>query len=396
MPPEDIRHLRVKLVKAAHGHEIFLEDIRVGLPRAGLQLGDVVARLVVAPYHRRPQVDDGIDHVLPEPLPEREFRDDPDELPVEPVAFVPPDQAFLDRHRPVRPAPRDRPDGVIPRRIDVPVVEHGIRGIPDVAEEVVPVAADRHDLVAPRDLHVVGELERGLGYHADAAVAAYRPVEDVAVRCRRRIDDAPVGEDHLDRLHRKDQGARVHVAAVAVHAEGPSDGEVGVRLHDAHRQVVGIDLLLDIPPGGACLDRDRLLLRVERHDLVEAPHVDVQASLGGDLAALAFAGAADRDGPARAFHGGAYLVDRRGRNDAADDDGVELRDIVDHLVRRQGERHAEQERERGGPAHVGHGKGGKPGIWRESEEDRRPSKGDNNCTERRPREPAACRSRELR
>jgi hypothetical protein len=57
-------HAAHEAVELVDGDEVLLQDVGVLLPRRRLQLGDVVARLVVAPHHGRRAVQPGVEDVL--------------------------------------------------------------------------------------------------------------------------------------------------------------------------------------------------------------------------------------------------------------------------------------------------------------------------------------------
>ena len=200
---------------------------------------------------------------------------------------------------------------------------------PDVAEEVIAVRRDGKYLSLLLDADVVRQFQRGLRDHAEPAVAADGAVEDLRIRRGARRGLRTVREDQPDGLHRQDQGTKPHVAPVRVHGERAADREIGIRLHDPHGQVRRVDALLDLTPPRSRLHRDGLGRGIEGQDAVEPPHVDLQRSLGGDLAAHAVARAADGDRSGGApdrrddlFGGG------RGQH-PADGDRIELGDVVD-------------------------------------------------------------------
>ena len=329
MPVQNVRHPAHELVEPVDRNEVLLQDVGRGPARHRLELLDVVARLVVAPFDPLTAEQDRIEHVASQRPSARPVGDDAHPQTIAPVALIPGHQAVLDGDRLVGPDVGGGADGVVRAGIDVGVVEDHIAMTADVGLEVLAVGAQRHDLAPALDAHVVGEPERGLDDHAQRAVAADGAVEDLRVLGGAGPDQPPVGEHDADRPDRLDQRPLADVAPVHVDAQRTAHGEVGVALHDLHREVVRIDGVLDLAPGDACLDRDLLALLRERHDTVEPSHVDLQRALGRRLSALAEAPAADRHRSRVRPHRLDDLVDRRGNEHPVDHDRVDPGDVVD-------------------------------------------------------------------
>ena len=68
MISQDPPHLRDESIEVASRDEIFLQDVRLLVAGLGLELADIVARLIVAPSDRMADEDERVDHVLPEPI----------------------------------------------------------------------------------------------------------------------------------------------------------------------------------------------------------------------------------------------------------------------------------------------------------------------------------------
>src|SRR5688572_22131792 len=116
---------------------------------------------------------------------------------------------------------------------------------------------------------------------------------------------------------------------MAVDGQRTADGEVGVRLHDPNRQITAVNHFLDLSPGRTGLRRNRPGRWRECEDFVEASHVEVQGAWGRDLATHAVTRAADGNWAGMIPDGGDDPVDRRGLDDPADANRIELADIVD-------------------------------------------------------------------
>ena len=86
-----------------------------------------------------------------------------------------------DGHRPVGLDPVRHRHRLVARQVDVAVVEDDPLVVADLVGEDLPVLGERQDAVPSLHPHVVGELERRLDDHADAAVAADRGIEEVGV-----------------------------------------------------------------------------------------------------------------------------------------------------------------------------------------------------------------------
>ncbi len=78
-----------------------------------------------------------------------------------------------------------------------------------------------------------------------------------------------------------------------IDAEGPTDAEVGVGLHDLHGEVVRIDVFLDLSPRDASLNRDLLAFLREADHSIEVPHVQLEGIVRRRLPTHAVAPAAD-------------------------------------------------------------------------------------------------------
>ena len=130
---------------------------------------------------------------------------------------------------------------------------------------------------------------------AEPPVTADCAVEHVRVPEGAGLDPPAVSQDDLQRPDRRDQRPRTDVAAVRVDRQRSAHGEAGVALHVRNRQARWIDVLLDLSPARPSLHTDGPRPRVELEDAVEAPHVDVERTLGRNLAAHTVAGTADRD-----------------------------------------------------------------------------------------------------
>src|SRR5262245_23722640 len=97
---------------------------------------------------------------------------------------------------------------------------------------------------------------------------------------------------------------------MAVHRYRSTDREVAEALHDADREIVPVDHVLDIAPGRSRLHPDHLACGIEPYDLVHAAHVDVQRIGFGDLPAHAETPAADRYRSGPSAQRRAHLVGR--------------------------------------------------------------------------------------
>ena len=208
---------------------------------------------------------------------------------------------------------------------------HELGDVDEVAhllEEEALVLGDRHAAVAPLDAHVVREIQRDLDDHAEAAVPADRPVEEVPILRGARLDHGAIGEHHFHRPDRENQRPQPDVAAVRVHRQRTANGEIGVRLHDLHGKAGGVDVLLDLAPRGPRLYRNGLRRARETEDRVVPAHVDVQGAVGRGLAAHAVARAADGDRPGMRPHRGHDLRRPGGRDHPGHGHRVDARDVV--------------------------------------------------------------------
>ena len=178
--PEDLRHLRHELVEAVHRHEVLLQDVGAVPARRRLQLRHVVAGLEVPPMDAPLQVEDGIDQELAPPLAERGLRDRPQEVALQRVGLAMGLQPVGRRHRLVGLHPGAGADGPVVGRVEVAVVEQRVRAIADLAPEVGHVVVRLELRETQLDPRVVRERQLRLHDHAQAAVAADRPVEDSA------------------------------------------------------------------------------------------------------------------------------------------------------------------------------------------------------------------------
>src|SRR5690606_4411621 len=97
------------------------------------------------------------------------------------------------------------------------------------------------------------------------------------------------------------------------------------------RQVVEIDVLENLAPGDAGLHADLAALGGKCQHLVEVAHVELQGALGGGLPAHAETPATDADRAGVVLHGGDYLLQFGGDENALDPDRVEAGDVVDRL-----------------------------------------------------------------
>ena len=105
-------------------------------------------------------------------------------------------------------------------------------------------------------------------------------------------------------------------------------------------------MLLDLSPARPGLHTDGPRQRIELEDAVEAPHVDVERTLGGNLAAHAVAGTTNRDRAGVVRDGLDNLLRRRRRQHLGHADGIEARDVVDDAGRVDGGLGLADDRER--------------------------------------------------
>ena len=284
---------------------------------------------MVAPGHLRFLQHQGVDHFLAQGLAAGPLAHHFQGLLFFPVVLVQGREAFLDRDRQLGLAVGHRAQGLVPVGVEHGVVQDDLGVVVDLGLEVGAVVAEGHFVDAAQQAHVVAQVQGGLDDHPQAAVAADGAVEQLTVVLRAGVHHLAVGQHQLDGFHRAHQRAVADVAAMGVDAQGAADGEVGVALHDAHGQVVGVDVVLHGAPSDARLHGDFLALFGEVEHLVEAAHVDLQGVLGGGLAAHAVAPAADGDGPGVLGHLLDDLLQAGGAHHLIDHDGVELGDVVD-------------------------------------------------------------------
>ena len=329
VPLQDIRHLGGEVVEPVDRHEIFLQHISALCPRDRLKFGDVVAGLEIAPMDLAAEEKQWVEQVLAPLLAERPFGDRPHHI-------------FLDRPLPARrlqplgvrrralgPLPSRRAQRTVMWRVQVCVVEQrGARVAHRLLEErqVRRRRELRRDALEPL---VVGNFELGLNDDAKRPVAPDRTIKDLAVLGRRRVMKRAVGGDEPDRPNAHDQRAEPDVAAVAIDAERPAHGEIGISLHDLDRQIVRIEEALQVTPARAREHAHRARHRIETRYSGQAAHVDVQAAVAGGLAAHAEMAAADRHRAVGAAQGVLDLGDGLRPGYRPDRDRVEAGDVVD-------------------------------------------------------------------
>src|SRR5262245_57543470 len=328
MLTEDARHAGHEIVEARDRDEVLFEHVGGALARGRFNLPRVVARFEVAPHDEMLAEPERVDHAGPQLLPEGQLGYPKLGGALRPVALSEGYQAMRDSDRLIRLRPGDGGDRVVPRRVEVSVVEDGAGGIADLSHEEIAVRRHGQSSDGPRNPGIVREPEGRIDDDAEATIAAYAAVEELGVFGPTRRDELSIGQDHPDGLDRVDERALTHVATVRVHAERPADGEVRIRLHDLDGQVVGIDGFLNLAPGDTRLHGDALALRLERDDVIERTHVEVQAVCDRDLPAHAVARAADRDRPGVRAYQLTHLVDCLRDSDPLDRDRVQLAHIV--------------------------------------------------------------------
>ena len=323
-------HLGNPVVEPLHRDEVLLQHVGLVIPRARLQLRDVVARLAVAPAHRLSPEHQRVHHVLPEPAASGQLGHGPEDEAIQPVGPVRGYQAIGYGDRLVGPRVGDRVDGVVAVGVDVRVVEDREGVVPHLLREIAGVVGDRHHLVAALDPDVPGEVEGDVGDDAQPAVAAYDAGEDLRVHRAARLHHGPVREHDPQAANGTDQRSLPDVAAVHVDRYRAADREVGVGLHDLHGEIVGVERLLDLAPPRAGLDGDRPRGGIQRQDAIEPAHVDLERAGRGGLSPHAVAPAADGDGALVRAHRLDDLLHRRGCDHALQGHRVESGDVVDH------------------------------------------------------------------
>jgi hypothetical protein len=192
MPPEDLGHLRHEFVEALDGHEVLLQYVRAALARRRLELGRVVARLVVAPVHLGAQVEQGIDEVLAAPLAERRLRHRPEEIALEGIRAAGLLKAVRRRRGPERLRPGHRANPRKMRRIEVAVVEDCRGRVAHVLAKMRVIARRRHARGDALDALVQGEVELRLDDDAQPAVAADAPQKSSAFSLRLACTTSPL------------------------------------------------------------------------------------------------------------------------------------------------------------------------------------------------------------
>ncbi|NJM40552.1 MAG: hypothetical protein HC853_07180 [Anaerolineae bacterium] len=213
---EDLGHLRHEFLEALGRHEVLLQHVGGVLARRRLELGDVVAGFVVAPVHDLVAVGQRIDQVLAPPLAQRRAGDGPAQVVVQRVGGIALVQPPRLGGRALGFDPGDAAQAVELGRVQVGVVEDGLRVIADLVLEVAQVLRGAHLGGQALQAVVVGQVELGFGDHADAAVAADRGEEQFAVDRARGVLHGGVGQHQFDCTHRMHDRPEADVAAVAV------------------------------------------------------------------------------------------------------------------------------------------------------------------------------------
>ena len=184
-------------------------------------------------------------------------------------------------------------------------MQHHLVVVQHLGEKLAREFVELQPLDLALELDVVGQVQLHLGDDADAAITANGGIEQGGIGLARGFVDLAVGKHDAQGAHAADDRPLLVEAPVGIDAERSADGEVVEILHHPHGEVVGIDVLLNIPPGGSALHADALVLRVQLENAVEGTHVEMQAGGIGALAAHAVAAAADGYGAV----GGEYGVD---------------------------------------------------------------------------------------
>jgi hypothetical protein len=293
---ENFRHFRHEFVELRNGNEILAKHERRLGPTLRLEFVNIVARLVVSERDDVLRVEDRFEDVPSEESAERIVRKFVDDERCERILVVARNETFFDGERLVRLDPRDCASALELRGMEIRVVEDDFSVARDVLAKVRRVFARFESLRDPLHPPVRDDLERRFGDHSHPAVAADRRKKQLGILFARRIRDRAVRKHDADRTHRLDDGTSAHVAAVRVDAERTADREVRVGLHDLDREIVTVDLLLNVTPRRARLDRHRGRLFVDAEHPVEAAHIEVKTPGFGDLPPHATARTSNGDG----------------------------------------------------------------------------------------------------
>ena len=147
VPAQDLLHPRHEVVELLDRHEVLLQHVGAVHPARRLELGDVVAGLVVAPVHLLAEIEQRVDELLAPLLAERRLRDRPEEVLVQRIGA----RLRLQPGRGRRPVlgldPGDRAHRLVVRRVQVGVVKHRFRIVAHRVAEMRPVLGERHHRV---------------------------------------------------------------------------------------------------------------------------------------------------------------------------------------------------------------------------------------------------------
>ena len=329
---QHLGHLRNEVEQPLHRHEIFLQHVGSLLARRRLEFGDVVTCFVIAPVHGTAQVQQRVDEAFAALLAQRQFRNGPKEVLVQRIGLAQRLQVQSRGRRLFGFFPCDGAHRAVVRCIQIGVVEHGFRVATHRVLEVGPIFSQRHHAVNALDAFVLGQVQLHFNHDTERAVAADRTKEKLRPFAAAGADEFAVVQHQPDAAHRQHERPQAHVAAVAVHAERAADSEVGVGLHDLHRQAVRIDEALDVAPAHAGLHDDGLVARRERNDAVHRAHVEMQAARACRLAAHAEAATADRHRTGGAAQRLLNVLGRARCDDRHHAHRVQLGHVVDDVV----------------------------------------------------------------